>query len=107
MSAKGQKRTFKGLFDHFTGLCEQRGRKRYTERLGGPEIDHQLVLRWRLHWEICRLLALEYTINIAGSQPKRVHSIRAITDQTAIQSVRIDRGQFVLRGKFDDQVVMR
>jgi hypothetical protein len=38
------------LFDHLVGAGEQRGRNCEAKRLGGFEVDHQLVLRRRLYW---------------------------------------------------------
>jgi hypothetical protein len=40
-----------------------------TERLGGLEIDHQLVLGRSLHRQFGRLLALQDAIDIAGRKP--------------------------------------
>ena len=42
-------------FDHLIGLCEQRGRDHYAERLGGLEIEHELVLSRCLHRLMCPL----------------------------------------------------
>jgi hypothetical protein len=35
---------------HFVGAGEQRGRRGNAERLGGLEVDHQIVLGRRLNW---------------------------------------------------------
>jgi hypothetical protein len=51
--------TKNGLFDHVVGAGEQRRRHVETDRLGGLEIDHQLVPDRRLHRKVGRLLALE------------------------------------------------
>ena len=37
-----------------------------AERLGGLEVDHQLVLGRRLHRQVGRLLALEDAVDVAG-----------------------------------------
>src|SRR4249920_1661162 len=44
---------------------EHRGRHIEPERLGGLEIDHQLVLDGGLHRKVGRLFALEYAIDVA------------------------------------------
>ena len=48
-----------------------RARRRHVEaeRLGGLEVDHQLVLGRRLHRQVGRLLALEDAIDVAGRVP--------------------------------------
>jgi hypothetical protein len=78
-----------------------------AERLGGFEIDHQLVLGRRLHRKIGRLLALEDAINVAGGAPILVNAIRSITNQTTgedAEAVGIDRGQLVPGCELDDRL---
>src|SRR5215468_4674187 len=42
--------------DHLVGAGQQRWRHVQAERPGGLEVDHQLVLSRRLHWQVGRLL---------------------------------------------------
>src|SRR5262245_52700806 len=53
------------LFDHLIGRRKQFVRDGESERLGGLEIDDQLILCRHLHREIGRLLALEDAVDIS------------------------------------------
>ena len=53
------------LFDHLVGAREQRWRDGEAERLGGLEIDHQLVFGRCLHRQVGRLLAFKKSPNVA------------------------------------------
>ena len=81
-----------------------------AERLGGLEIDHQLVLGRRLHRQVGRLLALEDAVDVAGRAPVLVDEIRSIGDQTAAGDVvaRVsNHGQLVADRQRGDQVAMQ
>ena len=54
-----------------------------AERLGGLEVDHQLVLGRRLHRQVGRLLALEDAIDVAGARAILIDPIGPIGDQAA------------------------
>src|SRR5262245_25487903 len=68
------------LFDHLVGAREQRMRHGEAERLGGLEVDGELVLGRRLHWKIGRLFAFQDAIDIAGRLPVLADQVRAIGD---------------------------
>jgi hypothetical protein len=54
------------LFDHLIGAGEHNCRDLDAERLGGLEVNDQLVLGRRLHRQVGWFLALEEAIDVGG-----------------------------------------
>src|SRR5215472_14065099 len=81
--------------DEFISAAKQRLRHDEAERLRGLEVDYKLILGRRLHWQVGRLLAFEYAINITGCASELFDQIRPIRDEAAIGhrvALEIDRG---------------
>ena len=57
------------LFDQLICTSEQRRWDGDAYRLRGLDVDRQLVIRRRLDWHLCRLIAPEDAVNIAGGAP--------------------------------------
>jgi hypothetical protein len=94
MSAKCQQRT-SALFNHLAGTREQRGRHSEAERLGGLEVDCQLVLGRRLNRHVSRLFTFKDSIDVAGRASVLVEQIDPIGYQTTIsheEPIEVDRG---------------
>jgi hypothetical protein len=64
------------LFDHLVGTGQLGRRHVEAERLGGLEVDCQLVFRGRLNRQVGRFLTLEDAIDVAG----RAQVDRSATD---------------------------
>src|ERR1700688_3314203 len=109
MSEKCQRRKWRGLFDHFVGAGEQRRRHGKAKYLGGFQVDDKFVFGWRLHWEVGGLLASKDTIDVTCRVTELVDPITPIGDQAAAVdelALEVNRGQFVLGCKCDDQIAM-
>ena len=81
-----------------------------AERLGGLEVDDQLVLGRRLHRQVGRLFAFQNAIDVAGRAPVLVDVISPIGDQAAggdEEAFVVDRGQLVPGRQRDDQIAMK
>src|SRR5262245_46494552 len=69
--------------DHLVRAGEHGRRNFEPERFSGLEIDHRLVLVWRLNRQVGWLLALEDAIDVAGRAAELVREIGPIGDETA------------------------
>src|SRR5215831_17532571 len=84
--------------DHLVGAGEQSWRHVEAQRLGGFEIDHQLVSRRRLYWKLGHVGTLEDAIDIRRRLPVHVDTINPVGYESAIhgkETVRVNRGQAV------------
>ena len=109
MSVKCQKRTFALLFNHLVGTSEQRLRHGKAERLRALQVDDRLVLGWRLHWQISRLLALENAIDVTSCEPVLVNQVGPIRGKSASSdedTIEVDGGQLVAGRQRDNQIAM-
>ena len=68
---------FRLIVDHLVGAHQYTLRYFQVDLLSGLEVQHQLVLRRRLHRQIGRLLALEDAVDIGGGLPEQAGQIRA------------------------------
>src|SRR5215468_8641721 len=68
------------LFDYLVGAGEQRVRHSEPDRLGGLEIDHQLVFHRCLHRQVGGFLPFENAIDVAGRAAVLVDLISPIGD---------------------------
>ena len=80
-----------------------------AKRPGGLEVDHRLVLGWRLHWKLGWFLALENAIDIRRGTTKIIGPVNAVGQQTAIFSEEtewIDGRETIARRKRCDLYAM-
>src|SRR5262245_32940015 len=96
-------------FDHLVGTGEHSVRYRQAERLGGLEVDHKLIFGRCLYRKVCRFLALEDAIDVAGRAPMLIQPIRRVGDQAAVNGggeICVNGGQLELGGELYDQMTM-
>src|SRR5262249_34675717 len=67
-----------GLFDDLVGGKQKLRRNGQAERLGGFNVDHQIVLRRQLEGQIAGLLAAQDAINIGGGAAVHLNAIRTV-----------------------------
>src|SRR5262245_26803926 len=95
------------LFDHLVSELLEMHRHVEAQRFGCLEVDDKLIFRRRLHGHVGWLLPLENTVDVAGGAPVHFDPIGGIREQAASgdeSAIVVDRGQFVLRRKRDDQI---
>src|SRR5262249_12410290 len=96
-------------FNHLVGERQHLVGDLEAKRPGGLEVNHRLVLGWRLHRKVGRFLAPKDAIDVAGCLPKLIDPIRPVGHQPAGSdegAFEVDGRQPILRRKLDDQVAV-
>src|SRR5688572_16704320 len=65
-------------FDHLVGASKQDPRRGQAKFLRGLQVDDELELRRRLHWQIGRFGAAKDTIDIGGRAAVQINQVGAI-----------------------------
>src|SRR5215831_7140117 len=71
------------LFDQLVGAVEHWRGHINSNGFGGPEVDHQLIFVQSLHWQVTRLLAFEYAIDVTRRSAPLFELIDPVRDQSA------------------------
>src|SRR5215471_15161485 len=90
--------------------CQQRGRDRQTQRLGGLEVDDQLKSARALDWQISRARASQNSVDVLGSLPEQIRLDGTVTDQPACAGVSGEdarRREFMALSNFGDSAQLR
>src|SRR6516225_11840294 len=97
------------LFNNLISAGKERMWHSEAKRLGGLEVDHQLVFGRALHWKVVGLFALEDAIHVASSLPVLIDRVSSVRDEATFSdpgTERIDRRQSVSRRQRDDQIAI-
>src|SRR5687768_1312146 len=70
------------LFDHFVGARQQRHRRVEAERLGGLEVDHQLILVRLLHRQVAWFLTPENAVDVGCRASPEIVNVDPIRGKT-------------------------
>jgi hypothetical protein len=75
------------LFDHLVGTLLKLQGYVEAERLRGLQIDHELELCRRLHWEFIRLRPLQNPIDIRSRAPEHIGCIGSVAHERAFHGI--------------------